>query len=124
MKKLLGMIAAAGAGYAAGVLLAPKSGKETREDLKKKADEAREVAAQKSEKAKEVYQESAAKVKLGATEISTDVEALSKKARTSAAHISKEAKELGVEAKRHLGRAAGTATKTTRSVGQSVNKIR
>jgi gas vesicle protein len=124
MKKVLGMIAAAGAGYIAGVLLAPKSGQETREDLKKKADEARVVAAKKSEQAKAVYHESAAKVKKGAAEIGTDVDALSKKARTSASHISKEAKELGVEAKRHLGRAADTASKTTRGVGQSVNKMR
>lgn len=124
MKKLLGLVAAAGAGYVAGVLLAPKSGQETREDLKKKADQAKEVATQKAEEAKKVYEESAAKVKVGAGEIGTDVDALTQKARVSAAHISKEAKEFSAEAKRHLGHAAGTATKTTRSVGQSVNKLR
>ena len=37
MKKVLAIIGAAAAGFAAGILTAPKSGKETRKDLKKKA---------------------------------------------------------------------------------------
>ena len=41
MKKLLGMAAAAAAGYVAGVLFAPKSGEETRKDLKAKKEELR-----------------------------------------------------------------------------------
>ena len=39
MKKLLTVIGAAVAGAAAGILMAPKSGKEIREDIKKKAQE-------------------------------------------------------------------------------------
>jgi gas vesicle protein len=38
-KLALGAILAAAAGYIAGLLTAPKSGKETREDIKKKANE-------------------------------------------------------------------------------------
>ena len=38
MKKVLTVLGAAVAGFAAGVLTAPKSGKETRKDLKKKAN--------------------------------------------------------------------------------------
>lgn len=40
----LGTIVAAAAGYVAGILTAPKSGKETREDLKNKAVETKEQA--------------------------------------------------------------------------------
>ena len=36
MKKLLTVVGAAAAGFVAGILTAPKSGKETRKDLKKK----------------------------------------------------------------------------------------
>ena len=39
MKKVLTTVAAIAAGFAAGILAAPKSGKETREDIKKKAGE-------------------------------------------------------------------------------------
>ncbi len=47
MSKALKVIAATVAGFAAGILVAPKSGKETREDIKKKADEAKVVAGEK-----------------------------------------------------------------------------
>ena len=36
MKKLLVVVGAAAAGFVAGILMAPKSGKETREDIKAK----------------------------------------------------------------------------------------
>lgn len=39
MGKVLALIAGAAAGFAAGILLAPKSGAETRQDLKNKATE-------------------------------------------------------------------------------------
>ena len=39
MKKVLTVLGAAAAGFAAGILTAPKSGKETRADIKKKAGE-------------------------------------------------------------------------------------
>lgn len=52
MRKVLTVISAAVAGFAAGILTAPKSGKETRADLKKKADEMKEAADKKVDEAK------------------------------------------------------------------------
>ncbi|QHN43255.1 hypothetical protein GII36_05410 [Candidatus Mycosynbacter amalyticus] len=124
MKKLLGMAAAAAAGYVAGVLFAPKSGEETRKDLKAKKDELVDKAAVKKEQAKEVYEESSETVKKGAADISDEASDFSKKASTSASRIGKEAKSIGTQAKRSLGRAADTATKTGKDVGESVNKLR
>ena len=135
MKKLLGLVAAAGAGYIAGVLFAPKSGKETRAEIKqtadgvkeiaaKKAAKAREVAAKKADQAKEVYYESAKKVKKGAGEISDEMGALAKQAKVSAGKVGTEAKKLGKEAKKHLGNASDSAVRTTRGVGQSISKLK
>ena len=47
MKKLLGLVAAAGVGYVAGLLFAPKSGKETRSDIKSKLDNLKETTSEK-----------------------------------------------------------------------------
>jgi gas vesicle protein len=55
MKKVLGMVAAAAAGYVAGVLMAPKKGEETRQDLKVKSEKAKKVAGEKVEQAKRVW---------------------------------------------------------------------
>lgn len=48
MGKVTTGILAAVTGFVAGVLLAPKSGKETRADIKRKAGEVKEVAAEKA----------------------------------------------------------------------------
>lgn len=80
MKKLIAVIGAAAAGFAAGILTAPKSGKETREDLKLKANEAKEKAGEKAEKAKaaakdgyEVFKSGAQKVGDSAAKTARDV---------------------------------------------------
>ena len=54
MRKVLTVLGAAVAGFAAGVLTAPKSGKETRKDLKKKANELKKDADKCAAKAKTV----------------------------------------------------------------------
>src|SRR5690606_30628232 len=51
MSRVVNTIVAAAAGFAAGILLAPKSGKETREEIKEKA---REAKGRMDEKASEV----------------------------------------------------------------------
>ncbi len=51
-KFAIGALVGAVAGVVAGVLTAPKSGKETRADLKAKADEVRADASKKAEDAK------------------------------------------------------------------------
>lgn len=57
MGKLTKVAVVAGLGVAAGMLLAPKSGKETRKDLKKKAEKAKEYFNEKAEQAKEMANE-------------------------------------------------------------------
>lgn len=124
MKKLLGVIAAAAAGYVAGVLMAPKSGEETRKDLRDKKAELEQKANEKKEVAREVLDESAAKVKKGVSKISDEAVEFGKKAQTSADKIGKEASQISTQAKHSLGRAADTAAKTSKDVGASVNKLR
>ena len=67
MKKLLVVVGAAAAGFAAGILMAPKSGKETREDIKRKAGEIKSDAASKADdvrkKAEDVKKDVEAKAK-------------------------------------------------------------
>ena len=48
----IGAAIAAGVGYLAGILTAPKSGKETRADIKAKANELKEKAEAEVDKAK------------------------------------------------------------------------
>ena len=78
MKKVLTVLGAAVAGFAAGVLTAPKSGKETRKDLKKKANELKKDADKCAAKAKTVAKDTAASLKSGAQKVG--------KATTEAAH--------------------------------------
>lgn len=63
MKKVMTVLGAAVAGFAAGILTAPKSGKETREDLKKKAKEAQKVAEKKAKEAQKVAEDGVKTVK-------------------------------------------------------------
>jgi gas vesicle protein len=46
-KLAMGAIVGAAVGVVAGILTAPKSGRETREDIKRKADEAKNMASTK-----------------------------------------------------------------------------
>lgn len=69
MKKLLAVLGAAAAGFAAGILTAPKSGKETREDLKRKADEYKGEAEKRTEQAKAAAKESVDSIKSGAKKV-------------------------------------------------------
>lgn len=124
MRKLLSILTAAGAGYAAGVLMAPKSGKETRKDLSIKANHMKQIAVKKAEEVKVVYDESAEKVKRGVDEVAEEATLLAQKARKSAGNVGKEAGKLGVEAKRHLGKAAKSTSATARGVGQSVSRLK
>ena len=52
MSKLIKLAFAATAGFVAGILLAPKSGKETRADIKTKANELKDKAEAEVDKAK------------------------------------------------------------------------
>ena len=73
MKKVLTVIGAAAAGFAAGVLTAPKSGKETRKDLKKKAGELKGDANKCADKAKSAVKDTAASLKIGSRKVGDTV---------------------------------------------------
>ena len=70
MKKVLAIIGAAAAGVVAGILVAPKSGKETREDLRKKAEEMGKTAQKRADQAKLAAKDSAESINQGAHKVS------------------------------------------------------
>jgi gas vesicle protein len=57
MSKLAKLAVVAGLGVAAGMLLAPKSGKENRKDLKKRVEKTKEYFTEKAEQAKDMASE-------------------------------------------------------------------
>ena len=72
-KFALGAVVAAVAAFAAGVLSAPKSGKETRQDLKEAALKTKKNVVDEAEKAKVIANEKAQQVKHKAEDIAADV---------------------------------------------------
>ncbi len=69
MKKLLTVVGAAAAGFVAGILTAPKSGKETRKDLKKKTDALKKEAGKRADQAVAAAKDSAASLKSGSQKV-------------------------------------------------------
>ncbi len=69
MKKVLAIIGAAAAGFAAGILTAPKSGKETRKDLKKKAVKLKSDTEKVAGKAAAVAKDSVDSLKVGSRKV-------------------------------------------------------
>ena len=69
MKKVLAVIGAAAAGFAAGILTAPKSGKETRKDLKKKAVKLKADTEKVAGKAAAVAKDSVDSLKVGSQKV-------------------------------------------------------
>lgn len=91
-KVFLGTVFGALTGFVAGVLTAPKSGKETREDLKEVAQKTRATAEEKAEEAKVIVTEKAEEFKTKAEEVVADV-----KEKTS--DVANEAADRAVELK-------------------------
>lgn len=83
----LGTIIAAGIGYAAGVLTAPKSGRETRKDIRKKAIAAKTEAEHKLKAAhselSKALDEAKAKTKAGKDKVTAEVKEAVDKAETA-----------------------------------------
>ena len=71
-KKIVTGIIAAAAGFAAGILLAPKSGKETRAEIKQKAGEAKEFAVKQAGVVKDKASAGFAAAKKGAGTVAED----------------------------------------------------
>lgn len=69
MKKVLAVVGAVAAGFVAGILTAPKSGKETRADLKKKANELKTEAGKYANKTKAAAKDAASSLKAGAQKV-------------------------------------------------------
>lgn len=69
MKKVLAIIGAAAAGFATGILTAPKSGKETRKDLKKKAAKLKADTEKVAGKATAVAKDSVDSLKVGSRKV-------------------------------------------------------
>ena len=69
MKKVLAVIGAAAAGFAAGILTAPKSGKETRKDLKKKAGKLKSDVEKVASKAAAAAKDSVDSLKTGSQKV-------------------------------------------------------
>lgn len=108
-KALLKVIALAASGFVAGILLAPKSGKDTRKDIKHKTDELVDQAEAELKIAKNVAKKSAATIKAGAKEALGEVEELGVDVKKSAKIVASKAKSTGKSV-------AKTATKTAKAV--------
>lgn len=116
MKPLFKVITLAAAGFAAGILLAPKSGKATRKDIKVKALETKKYAAKKAHLAKDIGDEGLATVKNSAKHASDEVNEFAKSTKVSAKVVAKEASKLGTEAKTRAKRVATDAKRTAKQV--------
>jgi gas vesicle protein len=108
-KALLKVITLAATGFVAGILLAPKSGKQTRKDIKHKADELIDQAEAELKSAKRVAKKSAATIKVGAKEALAEVEELG-------SDVKKSAKSVTTKAKFTSKSVAKTAVKTAKAV--------
>lgn len=86
MKKVLAVIGAAVAGFAAGILTAPKSGKETRKDLKKKAGKLKSDAEKVAGKAAVAAKDSVDSLKTGSQKVG---DALAKTAKSVKSSVEK-----------------------------------
>lgn len=114
MSKVVKVIGAAAAGFVAGILLAPKSGKETRADIKDKASDAKHYAGEKADQVKGAVSDGVESMKQGAGKVGDEAKHFAKSARDSASVVGKEAGKLGDEAKTRAGRLADEAKKNAK----------
>lgn len=94
-RTIVALAAVAAAGFAAGVLLAPKSGKDTRDDLKRKALEAKDYADEKSEKLQLAARRGYASIRSGAEDIGEEIDEFMDHAKSSGTKLAREAKTRG-----------------------------
>lgn len=120
MSKTIKVILAAAVGFAAGILLAPKSGKETRQDLKDTAHDKKDLLDARVEQVKGAVRDSVVSLKHGASNVGVEAEELATSARTSAQKVSKEATKLAHEAQVRGKRVAKEAKQTARLVKEDV----
>jgi gas vesicle protein len=97
MGKIISVLAAAVGGFVAGVLLAPKSGKETREDLKGKADSIKQKSTESFDRASEEVKAGGRRLKKIASE---SVENIKENAREAREEVERRGENLKTEAER------------------------
>lgn len=122
MSRVAKIILAAVGGFVAGVLLAPKSGAETRKDLQKQVKKAAGSAEVKANQAKAAARESAKTVSHSAKDVEAEVVAFGTSAKATADKIAAEAAELGGEARRRGARVVETARTTAKTVADDTKK--
>lgn len=106
MGKGMNVIIAAAAGFIGGILLAPKSGEETRKDLMNKANDAKRDAARKTEQAKGAMHDGMDTLRSSAKDAGNELSGLANSAKASAGRMADEAKNLSSEAKTRAARVA------------------
>jgi gas vesicle protein len=99
MGKGANVVAVAAAGFIAGMLLAPKSGKETRKDIMDKAHDAKRAAGEKTEHLKEHMKDGMHVLHKGATDVSSEVADFANSTKRRANRVKGEEKGMFEEAK-------------------------
>lgn len=122
MSRAVKIIAAAAVGFVAGVLLAPKSGEETRKDIKNKSLEAKKYAGVKARQAKTVAREATATVKKSAANVADEATGMLNSARGAAERVAGEATKLGDEAKTRGNRVADEAKHASSHVQKNAER--
>jgi gas vesicle protein len=87
MGKGVNVLAVAAAGFIAGMLLAPKSGKETREDLMNKANDAKKAASEKAEHMKHAMKDGMGSFHKGADKTKNEPSELAESAKDRADRV-------------------------------------
>lgn len=111
------VLAAAAVGFAAGLLLAPKSGEETRESIKRKSLEAKDYASGQATRVKGAVTSGYQTVREGAMEIGDEVAGFMGLAEDAGDELARDAKSRG---KRVAAKAEATKRKTEKTVRSSL----
>lgn len=107
------ILAAAAVGFAAGLLLAPKSGEETRKDIKRKSLEAKDYATDQATRVKGAVTSGYNTVRDGAMEIGEEVAGFMGHAENAGDELARDAKTRG---KRVAAKAEATSRKAQTDV--------
>ncbi len=107
------VLAAAAVGFAAGLLLAPKSGEDTRKDIKRKSLEAKDYATEQAGRVKGAVTSGYRTVREGAMEIGDEITGFLGHAEDAGDELARDAKTRG---KRVADKAESTRRKTEKTV--------
>lgn len=122
MGKAFNVLIAAAAGFAAGILLAPKSGEATRQELKQRARQAEKAARRKAGVAREKMREGADTLHHGVDVASVEAAEFGHSAKETAEKIAAEAAALGGEARIRTRRVVNDTRQTMREAAKPVAK--